>query len=65
MKKITSKVAIYKTLLRIEHQQITPKKIKYIRGKVNNDNASMVQVRNTEGQWADVTEKTVLEDAIM
>ena len=65
MKKNTSKVAIYKTLLRIEHQQITPKKIKYIRGKVNNDNASMVQVRNTEGQWADVTEKTVLEDAIM
>jgi hypothetical protein len=59
------KEKVYRNLLRVEQQRSTAKRIKYIRGKLKCGSTLMVQVKDTEGNWQDITEKEAIEAAIM
>jgi len=60
-----SKEKIYRDLLQHERQRRTAKRIKYLRGKFLTGSTTMVQVRNPDSSWREVSDKTEMEAAIM
>jgi len=61
----TSKVNMIHQLKEREHQRAVARKIRYLQGKLNRNSTTMVTIEATDGSLQDITDKVLMEQAIM